>query len=194
MCSIYNQKFNLIRPREYDGSHITFKGINPEISLRKHQIDAIAHTLYGGNTLLAHTVGAGKSFEMIASAMESKRLGLCSKSMIVVPKAIINQMGKEFLQLYPTANILIPTEKDFSKENRERFCSRIATGNYDAIILSHNQLEKIPMSIERQTEFIQNELSEVEDFLLTLHSDISASTISVLPDVKNIIKGFKVIL
>ncbi len=175
LCKIYNEKFNSIRPREYDGSHITFKGINPEITLRKHQIDAIAHTLYGGNTLLAHTVGAGKSFEMIASAMESKRLGLCSKSMIVVPKAIVNQMGKEFLQLYPTANILIPSEKDFSKENREKFCSRIATGNYDAIIISHNQLEKIPLSTERQAEFIQNELDEVEDFLIALHSDTSAS-------------------
>lgn len=175
LCKIYNEKFNSIRPREYDGSHIIFKGINPEITLRKHQIDAIAHTLYGGNTLLAHTVGAGKSFEMIASAMESKRLGLCSKSMIVVPKAIANQMGKEFLQLYPTANILIPSEKDFSKENREKFCSRIATGNYDAIIISHNQLEKIPLSTERQAEFIQNELDEVEDFLTALHSDSSAS-------------------
>ncbi|MDO4301902.1 MAG: DUF3991 domain-containing protein [Clostridia bacterium] len=175
LCNIYNQKFNSIRPREYDGSHITFKEINPEISLRKHQIDAIAHTLYGGNTLLAHTVGAGKSFEMIASSMESKRLGLCNKSMIVVPKAIVNQIGKEFLQLYPTANILIPTEKDFSKENRERFCSRIATGNYDAIILSHNQLEKIPLSLERQISFIQEQLNEVEEFLLTLHSDSNTS-------------------
>lgn len=165
LCKIYNEKFNSIRNREYDGSHITFGGINPEIKLRPHQINAIAHTLYGGNTLLAHTVGAGKTFEMVASAMESKRLGLCNKSMIVVPKHIVNQVAKEFLQLYPTANILVPNEKDFSKENRERFCSRIATGNYDAVILSHTQLEKIPLSVERQINFIEDEINEIVESL-----------------------------
>ena len=165
LCRIYNDNFNSIRPREYDGSHITFGGINPEITLGKHQVDAIAHTLYGGNTLLAHTMGAGKTFEMVASAMESKRLGLCTKSMLVVPKHIINQVANEFLQLYPTANILLPSEKDFSKENRERFCSRIATGNYDAIIISHTQLEKIPLSQERQIDYIQNEIDETIDFI-----------------------------
>jgi N12 class adenine-specific DNA methylase len=161
LCRIYNEKFNSTRPREYDGSHLTFGGINPEIKLRKHQIDAIAHTIYGGNTLLAHSVGAGKTFEMVASAMESKRLGLCNKSMIVVPKNIVNQVAKEFLQLYPTANILVPNEKDFSKANREKFCSRIATGNYDAIIISHTQLEKIPLSQERQVNFIKSEIDDI---------------------------------
>ncbi len=160
LCRIYNDKFNSTRPGEYDGSHITFGGINPEIKLRPHQINAIAHTLYGGNTLLAHSVGAGKTFEMVASAMESKRLGLCTKSMLVVPKHIVNQVAKEFLQLYPTANILVPNEKDFSKDNREKFCSRIATGNYDAIILSHTQLEKIPLSKERQMQFLENEIND----------------------------------
>ncbi len=168
LCKIYNEKFNSVRPREYDGSHITFGGINHEIKLRKHQIDAIAHTLYGGNTLLAHSVGAGKTFEMVASAMESKRLGLCSKSMIVVPKHILNQVAKEFLQLYPAANILVPNEKDFSKDNRERFCSRIATGNYDAIIISHNQFEKIPLSTERQVKFIEEEIEEITNFIEAL--------------------------
>ncbi len=161
LCRIYNEKFNSVRLREYDGSHLNFVGMNPEITLRKHQVDAIAHTIYGGNTLLAHTVGAGKSFEMIASAMESKRLGLCSKSLICVPKHIVNQFAKEFLQLYPGANILVPDEKDFSKANRQKFCSRIATGNYDAIILSHTQLEKIPLSEERQREFIQAEIEKL---------------------------------
>jgi N12 class adenine-specific DNA methylase len=168
LCHIYNEKFNSTRPREYDGSHITFGGINPEITLRKHQRDAIAHTLYGGNTLLAHSVGAGKTFEMVASAMESKRLGLCTKSMIVVPKHIVNQVASEFLQLYPTANILVPNEKDFSKDNRERFCSRIATGNYDAIIISHTQLEKIPLSMERQIEYVQTEINDIVENLENL--------------------------
>ena len=165
LCRIYNEKFNSLRPREYDGSHITFGGINPEISLLKHQKDAIAHTLYGGNTLLAHTVGAGKTFEMVASAMESKRLGLCTKSLICVPKAIVGQTAREFLHLYPTANILVPDEKDFSKANRERFCSRIATGNYDAVIISHTQLEKIPLSAERQIDFVQGQIDEITNSL-----------------------------
>lgn len=171
ICRIYNEKFNSVRPREYDGSHITFGGINPEISLKKHQKDAIAHTLYGGNTLLAHTVGAGKTFEMIASAMESKRLGLCTKSLICVPKPIVGQTAKEFMQLYPNANILVPNENDFSKANREKFCSRIATGNYDAIIISHTQLEKIPLSKERQVNFIKNEIEEIVSALEALKAE-----------------------
>ncbi|MBR1442115.1 MAG: DEAD/DEAH box helicase family protein, partial [Firmicutes bacterium] len=167
----YNEKFNSTRLREYDGSHITFGGINPEIKLRPHQVNAIAHTLYGGNTLLAHSVGAGKTFEMVASAMESKRLGLCSKSLICVPKHILNQFAREFLQLYPTANILVPDEKDFSKENRQRFCSRIATGNYDAIILSHNQFEKIPLSAERQANYISEEINSITSELEKLKQE-----------------------
>lgn len=138
----YNEQFNSIRPREYDGSHISFDGMNPEISLRKHQINAIARILYGGNTLLAHEVGAGKTFEMVAAAMESKRLGLCNKSLFVVPNHIVEQFGQEFLQLYPSANILVTTKKDFETANRKKFCSRIATGDYDAVIISHSQFEK----------------------------------------------------
>ncbi|MBQ8940777.1 MAG: nucleotidyltransferase domain-containing protein [Firmicutes bacterium] len=161
LCRIYNENFNSIRPREYDGSHIKFVGMNPEIQLRPHQLNAIAHTLYGGNTLLAHTVGAGKTFEAVASAMEAKRLGLCRKSLICVPKHIVNQFGKEFLQLYPNANILVASEKDFQKKNRRRFFSRIATGNYDAVIISHSQLEKLPISPERRIEYVQNQIEEV---------------------------------
>lgn len=150
LCKLYNEKFNSIRPREYDGSHITFNGMNPEIELREHQRNAVAHILYGGNTLLAHAVGAGKTFEMTAAAMESKRLGLCSKSLFVVPNHLTEQWASEFLQLYPSANILVATKKDFETKNRKRFCGRIATGDYDAIIIGHSQFEKIPMSIERQ--------------------------------------------
>ena len=157
----YNEQFNSIRPREYDGSHISFDGMNPEISLRKHQINAIARILYGGNTLLAHEVGAGKTFEMVAAAMESKRLGLCNKSLFVVPNHIVEQFGQEFLQLYPSANILVTTKKDFETANRKKFCSRIATGDYDAVIISHSQFEKIPMSSERQIEMIQREINEI---------------------------------
>ena len=157
----YNEEFNSIRPREYDGSHITFDGINPEIKLRKHQVNAIARILYGGNTLLAHEVGAGKTFEMVAAAMESKRLGLCTKSLFVVPNHIVEQFGQEFLQLYPSANILVTTKKDFETANRKKFCSRIATGEYDAVIISHSQFEKIPMSAERQRALIQKEIDEI---------------------------------
>ena len=157
----YNEKFNSIRPREYDGSHISFDGINPEITLREHQVNAIARILYGGNTLLAHEVGAGKTFEMVAAAMESKRLGLCNKSLFVVPNHIVEQFGQEFLQLYPSANILVTTKKDFETANRKKFCSRIATGDYDAVIISHSQFEKIPMSSERQIEMIQREINEI---------------------------------
>ena len=161
LCRIYNENFNSIRPREYDGSHINFVGMNPEIKLRPHQLNAIAHTLYGGNTLLAHTVGAGKTFEAVASAMEAKRLGLCRKSLICVPKHIVNQFGKEFMQLYPNANILVASEKDFQKKNRRRFFSRIATGNYDAVIISHSQLEKLPISPERRIDYVQNQIEEI---------------------------------
>ena len=161
LTKIYNERFNSIRPREYDGSHISFDGMNPEITLRKHQVNAIARILYGGNTLLAHEVGAGKTFEMVAASMESKRLGLCNKSLFVVPNHIIEQFGKEFLQLYPSANILITTKKDFTTANRKKFCSRIATGDYDAIIISHSQFEKIPMSIERQATIIQKQIDDI---------------------------------
>ena len=148
----YNDTFNCIRPREYDGSHITFGGISPEITLRPHQVNAIAHILYGGNTLLAHKVGAGKTFEMVAAAQESKRLGLCQKSMFVVPNHLVGQWASEYLRLYPSANILVTTKQDFETGNRKKFCGRIATGDYDAVIIGHSQFEKIPMSIERQRE------------------------------------------
>ena len=161
LTKVYNERFNSIRPREYDGSHISFDGMNPEITLRKHQVNAIARILYGGNTLLAHEVGAGKTFEMVAAAMESKRLGLCNKSLFVVPNHIVEQFGQEFLQLYPSANVLVTTKKDFETANRKKFCSRIATGDYDAIIISHSQFEKIPMSVERQVAIIQKQIEDI---------------------------------
>ena len=161
LCKMYNEKFNSIRPREYDGSHIRFDGMNPEIKLRKHQINGIARILYGGNTLLAHEVGAGKTFTMVAAAMEAKRLGLCNKSMFVVPNHIVEQFSSEFLQLYPSANILVTTKKDFETGNRKKFCSRIATGDYDAVIISHSQFEKIPMSVERQTQILQKQIDDI---------------------------------
>ena len=163
LTTLYNTKFNSIRPREYDGSHIRFTGMNPEITLRPHQVNAIARILYGGNTLLAHVVGAGKTFEMVASAMESKRLGLCQKSLFVVPNHLTEQWAAEFLQLYPSANILVATKKDFETRNRKKFCSRIATGDYDAVIIGHSQFEKIPMSIERQRAVLQGQLDEIVD-------------------------------
>ena len=163
LCKIYNEKFNSTRPREYDGSHIVFSGMNPEIELREHQKNAVAHILYGGNTLLAHAVGAGKTYEMTAAAMESKRLGLCSKSLFVVPNHLTEQWAAEFLQLYPAANILVATKKDFETKNRKRFCGRIATGDYDAIIIGHSQFEKIPMSIERQIALLERERDEIVD-------------------------------
>lgn len=168
LCKIYNEKFNSTRPREYDGSHITFSGMNPEIELRKHQKNAVAHILYGGNTLLAHAVGAGKTFEMTAAAMESKRLGLCSKSLFVVPNHLTEQWAAEFLQLYPAANILVATKKDFETANRKRFCGRIATGDYDAIIIGHSQFEKIPMSIERQRALLEQQIDEITDGIAEL--------------------------
>ena len=163
LCKLYNEKFNSTRPREYDGSHITFNGMNPEIELREHQKNAVAHILYGGNTLLAHAVGAGKTYEMTAAAMESKRLGLCSKSLFVVPNHLTEQWAAEYLQLYPAANILVATKKDFETKNRKRFCGRIATGDYDAIIIGHSQFEKIPMSVERQRIILEQQIDEITD-------------------------------
>ena len=165
---MYNEKFNSIRPREYDGSHIVFNGMNPEIDLREHQKNAVAHILYGGNTLLAHAVGAGKTFEMVAAAMESKRLGLCNKSLFVVPNHLTEQWAAEFLQLYPAANILVATKKDFETKNRKKFCGRIATGDYDAVIIGHSQFEKIPMSIERQRAILEQQLEELTDGIADL--------------------------
>ncbi|MDD4492888.1 MAG: SNF2-related protein [Eubacteriales bacterium] len=161
LCRLYNDRFNSNRVREYDGSHLNFVGINPEITLRKHQVDAIARILYGGNTLLAHVVGAGKTFEMVAAAQESKRLGLCQKSLFVVPNHLTEQWASEYLQLYPSANILVATKKDFETKNRKKFCGRIATGDYDAVIIGHTQFEKIPMSVERQQRLIQQQMDEL---------------------------------
>ena len=168
LTKMYNEKFNSIRPREYDGSHIVFNGMNPEIELREHQKNAVAHILYGGNTLLAHAVGAGKTFEMVAAAMESKRLGLCNKSLFVVPNHLTEQWAAEFLQLYPAANILVATKRDFETKNRKKFCGRIATGDYDAVIICHSQFEKIPMSIERQRAILEQQLEELTDGIMDL--------------------------
>ena len=168
LTKLYNEKFNSIRPREYDGSHITFSGMNPEIELREHQKNAAAHILYGGNTLLAHAVGAGKTYEMVAAAQESKRLGLCNKSLFVVPNHLTEQWAAEYLQLYPSANILVATKKDFETKNRKKFCGRIATGDYDAIIIGHSQFEKIPMSIERQRAILEQQLEEVAAGIMDL--------------------------
>ena len=168
LTKLYNEKFNSIRPREYDGSHITFSGMNPEIELREHQKNAVAHILYGGNTLLAHAVGAGKTYEMVAAAQESKSLGLCNKSLFVVPNHLTEQWAAEYLQLYPSANILVATKKDFETKNRKKFCGRIATGDYDAIIIGHSQFEKIPMSIERQRAILEQQLEEVAAGIMDL--------------------------
>ena len=166
----YNEKFNSLRPREYDGSHIRFSGMNPEITLREHQKNAIAHILYGGNTLLAHEVGAGKTFEMVAAEMESKRLGLCQKAMFVVPNHLTEQWASEFLRLYPSANILVTTKKDFETRNRKKFCARIATGDYDAVIIGHSQFEKIPVSKERQERLLHEQIDEIEDGIRELQA------------------------
>ena len=168
LCKFYNEKFNSVRPREYDGSHIIFNGMNPEIELREHQKNAVAHILYGGNTLLAHAVGAGKTFEMVAAAQESKRLGLCNKSLFVVPNHLTEQWAAEYLQLYPVANILVATKKDFETKNRKKFCGRIATGDYDAVIIGHSQFEKIPMSIERQRVILEQQLEEITEGIAEL--------------------------
>ena len=161
LCKIYNERFNSIRPREYDGSHIQFAGMNPEITLMPHQKNAVAHVLYGNNTLLAHCVGAGKTFQMIAAGMESKRLGLSQKNLYVVPNHLTEQWGSDFLRLYPGANILVATKKDFEPANRKRFCSRIATGDYDAVIIGHTQFEKIPLSKERQIAMLEDQIADI---------------------------------
>ena len=166
----YNEKINSLRPREYDGSHIRFSGMNPEITLREHQKNAIAHILYGGNTLLAHEVGAGKTFEMVAAEMEYKRLGLCQKAMFVVPNHLTEQWASEFLRLYPSANILVTTKKDFETRNRKKFCARIATGDYDAVIIGHSQFEKIPISKERQERLLHEQIDEIEDGIRELQA------------------------
>lgn len=170
MLCIYNEKFNALRPREYDGSHLKFPGMNPEITLRPHQLNAIAHVLYGNNVLLAHEVGAGKTYEMVASAMEKKRLGLCSKTLIVVPNHLTEQMASEALLLYPNAEILVAKKTDFKKENRKKFCARIATGNYDIIVIGHSQFEKIPLSAERQQMYLQKQIDDVIDQIALLKS------------------------
>lgn len=162
LCKKYNEIFNSNRPREYDGSHLTFPGMTPDIDLRPHQKNAVAHQLYGDNTLLAHCVGAGKTFEMVAAAMESKRLGLAQKSLFVVPNHLTEQWASDFLRLYPGANILAATKKDFEPANRKKFCSRIATGDYDAVIIGHSQFEKIPLSRERQENLIERQIDEIE--------------------------------
>jgi N12 class adenine-specific DNA methylase/adenine-specific DNA methylase len=171
LTRIYNDRFNAVRPREYDGSHIRFTGMNPEITLRKHQVDAVAHILYGGNTLLAHCVGAGKTYEMTAAAMESKHLGLCQKSLFVVPNHLTEQWAAEFLQLYPSANILVATKKDFETKNRKKFCARIATGDYDAVIIGHSQFEKIPISMERQKRLLEEQIAEITNGIRELKEE-----------------------
>ncbi len=171
LCRIYNDRFNSIRPREYDGSHIRFTGMNPEITLRKHQIDAVAHILYGGNTLLAHCVGAGKTYEMTAAAMEAKHLGLCQKSLFVVPNHLTEQWAGEFLQLYPAANILVSTKKDFETKNRKKFCARIATGDYDAVIIGHSQFEKIPISQQRQRRQLEEQIDEITSGIIEIKAE-----------------------
>ena len=171
LTAFYNENFNNLRPREYDGSHLSFGGINPEIELRKHQLNAIARIIYGGNTLLAHAVGAGKTFEMIAAAQESKRLGLCNKSMFVVPNHLIEQFASDYMKLYPSANVLCSTKKDFEPDNRKKFCSRIATGEWDAVIIGHSQFEKIPMSVEGQKQALQEQLDDVVNGIIELKEE-----------------------
>ena len=190
LTKLYNEKFNSLRPREYDGSHLNFVGMNPEITLRPHQVNAIAHILYGGNTLLAHVVGAGKTFEMVAAAQESKRLGLCQKSLFVVPNHLTEQWASEYLQLYPSANILVATKKDFEARNRKRFCARIATGDYDAVIIGHSQFEKIPMSVERQRLILERQLDEIIGGIAELkHNRGDKFSVKQLEKTKKTIKG-----
>ena len=159
----YNERFNTTRPREYDGSHLIFPNMNPSIKLRPHQLDAVAHVLYGDNTMLAHVVGAGKTYEMIASCMESERLGLSQKALFVVPNHLTEQIGSDFMKLYPNANILVAKPDDFSPQKRRQMCARIATGNFDAVIIGHSQLIKIPLSAKREQEFIQNQINEITE-------------------------------
>lgn len=180
LVALYNEKFNCIRPREYDGSHIQFFGMNPEIALRPHQRNAIAHILYGHNTLLAHVVGAGKTYEMVAAAMEKKRLGLCSKTLVAVPNHLTGQFASEALKLYPNANILVTTQRDFEKTNRKRFCAKIATGNYDIVVIGHSQFEKIPLSDTRKADFIRNQIEALEMQMDSLDDNDSRLTVKQL--------------
>ncbi|MGM9590555.1 MAG: DEAD/DEAH box helicase family protein, partial [Faecousia sp.] len=179
LCRIYNERFNSIRPREYDGSHLTFPGMNPEIELRPHQKNAVAHQLYGDNVLLAHVVGSGKTYEMVAAAMESKRLGIAQKSLFVVPNHLTEQWGAEFLQLYPGANILVATKKDFEPANRKKFCARIAMGSYDAVIIGHSQFERIPLSEERQKKVIEEQIEELEAGIQAAKYEVDGSRFTV---------------
>ena len=179
LCRIYNERFNSIRPREYDGSHLTFPGMNLEIELRPHQKNAVAHQLYGDNVLLAHVVGSGKTYEMVAAAMESKRLGIAQKSLFVVPNHLTEQWGAEFLQLYPGANILVATKKDFEPANRKKFCARIAMGNYDAVIIGHSQFERIPLSEERQKKVIEEQIEELEAGIQAAKYEVDGSRFTV---------------
>ena len=188
LVALYNEKFNCIRPREYDGSHIQFFGMNPEIALRPHQRNAIAHILYGHNTLLAHTVGAGKTYEMVAAAMEKKRLGLCSKTLVAVPNHLTGQFASEALKLYPNANILVTTQRDFEKSNRKRFCAKIATGNYDIVVIGHSQFEKIPLSDARKAEFIRKQIDELEMQLESMDNSDSRLTVKQLESKKKQLK------
>ena len=175
LCATYNRIFNAIRPREYDGSHIRFEGMTPEISLMPHQKNAVAHILYGNNTLLAHCVGAGKTFQMIAAGMESRRLGLSQKNLYVVPNHLTEQWGADFLRLYPNANVLVATKKDFEPSNRKQFCSRIATGDYDAIVIGHSQFERVPLSPERQKAIIERQIDDITLALADARSEDSRS-------------------
>ena len=188
LVALYNEKFNCIRPREYDGSHIQFFGMNPEIVLRPHQRNAIAHILYGHNTLLAHTDGAGKTYEMVAAAMEKKRLGLCSKTLVAVPNHLTGQFASEALKLYPNANILVTTQRDFEKSNRKRFCAKIATGNYDIVVIGHSQFEKIPLSDARKAEFIRKQIDELEMQLESMDNSDSRLTVKQLESKKKQLK------
>lgn len=188
LVALYNEKFNCIRPREYDGSHIQFFGMNPEIALRPHQRNAIAHILYGHNTLLAHVVGAGKTYEMVAAAMEKKRLGLCSKTLVAVPNHLTGQFASEALKLYPNANILVTTQRDFEKTNRKRFCAKIATGNYDIVVIGHSQFEKIPLSDARKAEFIRKQIDELEMQLESMDNSESRLTVKQLESKKKQLK------
>ena len=188
LVALYNEKFNCIRPREYDGSHIQFFGMNPEISLRPHQRNAIAHILYGHNTLLAHVVGAGKTYEMVAAAMEKKRLGLCSKTLVAVPNHLTGQFASEALKLYPNANILVTTQRDFEKSNRKRFCAKIATGSYDIVVIGHSQFEKIPLSDARKAEFIRKQIDELEMQLESMDNSDSRLTVKQLESKKKQLK------
>lgn len=188
LVALYNEKFNCIRPREYDGSHIQFFGMNPEIALRPHQRNAIAHILYGHNTLLAHVVGAGKTYEMVAAAMEKKRLGLCSKTLVAVPNHLTGQFASEALKLYPNANILVTTQRDFEKSNRKRFCAKIATGNYDIVVIGHSQFEKIPLSDARKAEFIRKQIDELEMQLESMDNSDSRLTVKQLESKKKQLK------